>query len=447
MARWSMARRLAANLTIILSVCWLIAVATAAFTVHYEMNEVFDSVLQEAAQQILPDIIARQGTTLLETPASDPIVMPAVPHDEYITYQVLAADGRLLLRSHQAPTRPYTLPIRPGFSSPGSGRVYTEPSVDGRLFIQIAEPAEHRAEAIRGAVLWLILPLTALVPIIFFLVPWTVRRGLRPLLALQTEIRQRNRTNMTEIAPGQMPQELQPILADVNLLLRRLALAIDSERNFATNSAHELRTPLASALANAQLLINQFDPGDPRAVRATALADQLHRLGQYVTKLLELAQADAGVALQRQAVDLLPVLHLVLDEFAHQPGVANRLQLHAEGRHDFVVHAHVDAAAIALRNLVENAIVHGAAGAPIDITLEEDGCVTVTNEAPVIPPDRLAKLVNRYQRLSPSAPGSGLGLAIVRAIMEQSGGALILRSPAPGRAGGFSATLQFPRSA
>jgi two-component system, OmpR family, sensor kinase len=447
MAAWSMAGRLAGKLTLLLILAWLLAVATAALTVRYEMNEVFDGVLQETAQEILPDIIERQGATLLDPATPTPIVMPAVPHDEYITYQVLGADGRLLLRSHQAPTEPYVLPIRQGFSSPGGGRVYTEPSVDGRLAIQIAEPRDHRSEAIRSAVVWLILPLTALVPITAWLVPWSVRRGLRPLLALQAEIRQRNRSNLAEIAPTAMPLELQPILADVNLLLHRLGRALESERSFATNSAHELRTPIASALANAQLLMAQLAPGDPRAGYATALASQLRRLGRHVTKLLELARADAGVALTRQPVDLLPVLHLVLEEFAHQPGMAARLRLQRAGLEEFVVYAHVDAAAIALRNLLENAIVHGAPDGPIDITFGPDASLTVTNQSPIVPPEQLSRLTERFHRRPSTHQGCGLGLAIVRAIMEQSGGALILRSPVPGRADGFAATLQFPRAA
>jgi two-component system OmpR family sensor kinase len=445
MAAVSMAGRLTRNLTLVLSLCWLVAVTAAAMSVRYEMNEVFDSVLMEAAQQLLPDIIASQGEALLAADdAAPPVVLPAVPHDEYVTYQVLTAAGRLRLRSHQAPEQPYALPLRAGFSSPGGGRVYTEPSVDGRLVIQIAEPPDHRRHAIRGAVTWLVLPLSALVPLTILLVHWTVRRGLGPLRGLAQAIAQRDRSNMAAIPGSGLPRELQPILADVNQLLHRLALALDHERQFATNTAHELRSPMAAALAHAQLLVGKLAAQDTLRPHAKAIADQLRRLSRQVARLLELGRAEAGVALRRAPVDILPVLELVLDELGHQAGLADRLRLDVGGLESFVVETDADAAAIVLRNLVENALLHGASAGPIDVRLSGDGSVSVANEGPLLPAEALCRLTDRFHRQPGSGPGSGLGLAIVQSVMTQCGGSLELHSPARGRAQGFEAVLRFP---
>ena len=102
----------------------------------------------------------------------------------------------------------------------------------------------------------------------------------------------------------------------------------------------------------------------------------------------------------------------------------------------------LDAFAIAWRNLVDNALLHGTADAPIDIQVAPDG-ITIANDCEPLSPEQLAKLGQHFERLSTSTEGFGLGLAIARAIIEQSGGRLELASPIPGRSRGFAARLAF----
>ncbi len=440
---WTLAGRLTRSLTIGLSLCWLLGAVLASLMVRYELNEVFDSVLQETAQHLLPEILGKQAA-VLEGPVGPeaPDTLPAVPHDEYITYQVLSATGQLRLRSHAAPTMPYLLPVSPGFAWDAAGRrIYTELSVDGRFAIQIAEPAGHRQEAVWGAILLLLLPLAGLLPVAVWLIHRNVRHGLAPVTQLQREVATRGGGNLAPLPVSRLPEELALLVTDLNQLLARLSQALESERSFARNSAHELRTPIASALVQTQLLATHLGEATPMGERAVAIAAELRRMGRLAERLLQLSRAEAGVAVSEEVVDLLPLLRLLVDDFSSEGG---RIEVETGGLASFPVRADVDALGIALRNLLENALRHGDPSAPVRITLGPGRSLSLSNDAAPIPPEALARLKQPFQRLGQSAGGTGLGLAIVERIMRQAGGGLTLHAPAPGKASGFEAVLSFP---
>jgi two-component system OmpR family sensor kinase len=103
-----------------------------------------------------------------------------------------------------------------------------------------------------------------------------------------------------------------------------------------------------------------------------------------------------------------------------------------------------DAFGILCRNLLENALRHGAETAAVGVTLTGDGQLIVSNDGPVLPRDTLDRLTARFERASDSTDGSGLGLAIVVAIADRIGSQLILESPRPGSSSGFQASLRLP---
>jgi two-component system OmpR family sensor kinase len=452
--RWlapgSMAGRLALLLAAGLVGMWLLAAFTAAVVVRRELNEVFDSVLQETAQRLLANVLRNDGARLAALgPQDAPILEPAVPHEEYITYRVFSAAGQLLLRSHGASAEAPVPPPAPGFAARGRRHSYTEPSVDGRYLLTIEEPDDHRGHAIRATLGELLAPLAGLVLAALLLIPRVVRRGFVPMSRLKAEIRRRGGSNLAPIGDLALPAELRPMRDDMNLLLRRLRQALEAERRFTANAAHELRTPLAGALGQGQLLLARLPPGDPARAQAEAMIDGLRRLTRRVEKLLQMARAEAGVALRLEPIDLLVPLHLVVEEVAGRPGVGDRLRLDDGGLDHMIVMGDLDALAIVLRNLIENAVLHGAPDQPIDVGVTAEGRVRVTNGGPAVPPDHLATLAQRFvsHDAGGSGSGTGLGLSIVQAIVEQVGGRLSLQSPASGRDDGFQATLWLPLAA
>ena len=118
-----------------------------------------------------------------------------------------------------------------------------------------------------------------------------VRRSLAPLETLRSEIGARGGGNLTPMAIANLPIELETIGGSVNRLFERLRAALDAERAFASNSAHELRTPIAGALAQTQRLIAEL-PDGPLKRRAHGIEASLSALGHLAEKLLQLARAE-----------------------------------------------------------------------------------------------------------------------------------------------------------
>ena len=160
---------------------------------------------------------------------------------------------------------------------------------------------------------------------------------------------------------------------------------------------------------------------------------------------MHLARADAGVATAQTETDLAPALHLVVEDLSRLPLAEGRLALTLPPDGVFTAAIDPNSFAILVRNLVENAVLHGTASRPVSIVADADGTLTVANDGACLPPDQLAKLTKRFHRAEPAGSGTGLGLAMVDKIARQTGATLTLSSPVPGRPDGFQASVRFPR--
>ena len=448
--RWSISRRLISGLTAAITLMWLVAAGVAAAIINHEVNEVFDSALQETAQRLVPLVVDGFGSEDDDDHEDDDheeearVVMENVEfaeHEEYLVYQVRDAAGHVLLRSHDAPAEGFPVALERGHAEVDDWRFFTERYPPANLYVQVGEPLSHRREAVYESLAGLAAPLGLLIPLAGFVIFWTVRRSLAPVTAVRAALDARGGSDLSPLPYEAMPEELAPIIEDVNRLLARLDKVLESERAFAANSAHELRTPVAAALAQTQRLGAELR-GTPQEARSGQIAATLHRLGDLVEKLLQLARAEAGIALSRDPVDVMPALRLVVEEFTRRGDIGRRLRFDDGGRSRLVARIDIDAFAIVLRNLIDNGLHHGREGGPVVLFLDEDGALHVVNGGPVVPPERLATLTRRFERGAAEAPGAGLGLAIVETILGQSGGKLELISPARGRSDGFEAVLR-----
>jgi two-component system OmpR family sensor kinase len=229
--------------------------------------------------------------------------------------------------------------------------------------------------------------------------------------------------------------------ATLNDLLQRLGAAFEAERSFAANAAHELRTPLAGAIAQAQRL--QSETRDPVAkARASEIEATLKRLTRLSERLMQLARAEGSRLLVDRPADLRPVARILTEEFSRVAG-KGRISL-ALPEQPVMSNLDPDAFAIVFRNLVENALRHGAKDETVDVSLTEQGKLTVSNAGHVVPMEEMARLTNRFERAGKSAEGSGLGLSIVAAIAERIGAKLVLRSPRAGQISGMEVVLTLP---
>ena len=435
--RFSLKRRLVLGLGVTVSLFWLAALTSAGLIVRHEINEVFDSALQEVVQRVLPlaysDILAREADDAIEQRLPD-----ASEHEEYITYIVRDRSGRVLLQSHDAETSRFPADLPAGFSSRNGERYYTESAVSGTLIVSAMEMSGHRAGALRKTMLAMAWPLLLLLPIIMATTFWLVSRAVRPVAALGQSIARRGEGDLAPVDPSRLPDEVMPVGVAVNALLDRLKRALATERNFTANAAHELRTPVAGALAQTQRLLTELGEGVTRQ-KAVAVETALRRLTRLTEKLLQLAKAEGGALRSDDLQDLCPVLRLVLADFPDTERLATSLP-----DHPVVSTIDIDVFAIAVRNLVENALKYGDSSSPVHVRLHETGVVSIANKGPILSAEDFERLCQRFQRGRSTEDGAGLGLAIVEVIANGLGGSLTVISPISGADDGVEIRFAFP---
>ena len=453
---WSLQTRLALAVGTAVTVLWLLAALITAHQLSQRMNDVFDDGLQTTAQRILPlalhDLRGRGvestqdlGRGLipgLEPRDVDDEVGPLPENDESVRYVVRAANGTVLLKSLGAEEAGLPEFSAPGFQEVGGLRVYQQAVADGRVTITVAEPLADRAALAQSMMIEMSLPLLLVIPLSLLAIALAVQRGFAPLRALERAIRRRGAQDLTPVNVPGLPRELEPFAAEVNELIARLKDAFEAERSFAANAAHELRTPVAGAIAQAQRL--KAETADPNAARrAGEIEAVLKRLMRMSEKLMQLARAEGGRMRQTDATDMRVVLRIIAQDF-QRAGEAGRLSLHLP---DQAVPSVIepDAFGILSRNLIENALRHGTPDGPVQVDLSPNAVLTVSNEGPALPPEMLARLSHRFQKGQPDTDGAGLGLAIATAIAERAGAEFSLVSPIPGRDSGVSARIALPR--
>ncbi|WP_235938083.1 ATP-binding protein [Endobacterium cereale] len=452
----SMTRRLIFSITAMMALLWLLAVGLGLVVMEEEYAEMFDGTLQDTAERLVPLVVddlehrGMLGGPLGALGDNRPSAAPqqlqtgnSSGDREYLIYQVRDAAGRVLIRSHDAPEPAFETPLKPGFWKNATYQFYTATDDKAQVFIQVADAFENREEALREGAIALFLPLALLIPVSGMAIWLVVRRAVQPVGELRRQIETKDGGNMEPIDAAILPRELQPIATSVNLLMTRLRTALDAEREFTSNSAHELRTPIAGALAQTQMLISELKEPANRH-RAGQIESSLSSLSHLAEKLLQLSRAEAGIGIAEKPVDLTLVLDMVLTDFRRGMNDPQRLILHRAKGAKLSGPFSEDAFAIVLRNLIENALVHGKPGTPVDVFLDDGGPVRIVNDAAVMTAAELAAIRKRFSRGKTEAAGSGLGLSIVERLLGQMGGKLILFSRASGRTGGFEARVELP---
>jgi len=435
-----LADRLARTLMLWVGGVWLGCVVGATWYVDREINHNFDNEMIESAHRMV-DIAVHDLDQASTGGKLDPDGLPMLAKepiidDDPVIFQLVDAGSQMLMRSREAPATLFAVPLHTGFAETGPWRVYTVTHPKRPLYLHLADPLAERRQARNGALLGLFIPLLAVLPLLALMLRRIARRELRVVQELEGEIGRRSGSDLSRIALDNLPAELQSVGEHVNRLLGRLERALDTERSLAANAAHELRTPLAAVRLRLQTALDQ---GLSRTDVQAAL-DALATFGHRADKLLQLSRAESSDVFARQSVDLVQLGATVAEEFWSAEAARRRLDL--EIAEDGVVPARgdVDSLAIALRNLVENALRYGGdARVAIEVVAP---CVLVgRDDGPGVPAATLETLRHRHVRHTRDAAGYGLGLSIAGTIVDKHDGRLELSSPPPGRDHGFEARI------
>ncbi|MGE4330556.1 sensor histidine kinase [Diaphorobacter sp.] len=439
----TLAGRLTRSLILWVGGVWLVCLLGVVWFTDREINHNFDDELAEVSHRMFDialnhvDSAAPQG----QAPGDiqGPLILPSPGSfaDADVLYQIVAPDTRVLARSAKARAEQFDVPLAPGFENTHAWRVYTLRHPTRALFLQVADPLHERREAVNRTLFGLGSVMAAILPLLALLLRRIARRELRVLDRLMHEISLRDGQQLNAIALPGLPRELRRLEDHVNRLLERLSGALDVERALAANAAHELRTPLTAARLRLQTALEH---GLSR-VDVQAAIDALQTLSRRTEKLLQLSRAESSAPYTREPVDLALLANTVAQEFWQDERASERLDLVLahEGPAPVAL-GDFDALAIALRNLVENALNY-ASDSPVELIVGPGCEVAVRDHGPGVSGDRLQTLQQRHVRQSADQAGYGLGLSIVATIAAKHGTRLQLTSPLPGQSGGFEARL------
>ncbi|MBD3848588.1 two-component sensor histidine kinase [Bosea sp. SSUT16] len=444
----SIQARLAFAIGLSVTVLWLAAAAVTARRVGQEMEQVFNDGLKTTAERILP--IARRDLRegrLRREPSiagnegdSPTLIGRAARYGQDLTFVVRDREGRILLASDGVDASVFPPFTQPGFRCTKTHKIYADATRDGNLTIDVAEPLSHRRGMSHTMLAGLALPLIIVTPLSLLAIAVAVRRSLRPVRGLQQGLARRGARDLSPLPDANLPSELAPISAGVNQLLGRLTDAFEAERSFAANAAHELRTPVAGAIAQAQRI--RFETREERTgQRATEIETTLKRLMRMSEKLMQLARAEGGRLQLDDPSDLRTVLRLIVDDFVRAGERRITLVLTEVSVLSML---DPDIVGILGRNLIENALRHGAQDGAVDISLRPDGLLCISNEGAAVPADALDRLMRRFERGAGKIDGNGLGLAIVKTIADRSGATLSVTSPLPESSTGVRVTVKLP---
>jgi len=239
-----------------------------------------------------------------------------------------------------------------------------------------------------------------------------------------------------------LPTELQAVGKDVNLLLQRLTRALKRVHITATfNAPHELRRPLTTARLRLQTALEH---GLHRADIEDAV-QALLALRQRTEKLLQLSRVEADAPKGCLPIDLEQLAETVVQEFTREAAHVDRLRLLYIGPVSHAALGDVDMLAIALCNLVENALRY-AGESMIDIVIGPGAQLAVRDSGPGVSADKLHTLQQCHVQQSAERTDYGLGLSIVASVARRGNVQLILCSPPKGQASGFEARLLLPQA-
>jgi two-component system OmpR family sensor kinase len=416
----------------------ILVVAFGAAVLSYlgalaEANALQDDTLRQVGALIAQRPGSMQALTT-DAQGADPesrLVVQQLPGGEARAATLpLPADLADGLQSVQAQGKRYRVLVR---ALPGGSR------------IAIAQQAELRDEIARDSALRSLIPLFMLAPALLLIVGRLVRQMLAPVVGLSQEVDARSQHELHALSTEGVPAEVRPFISAVNRLLKRVAEAMESQRRFIADAAHELRSPMTALSLQAERLDAADMPNEARE-RLRTLRLGIERGRHLLDQLLGMARARGDPREPASPVAMDRVCRRVVEDLlplAQAKGIDLGM---VEGPRLDVRGHESDLVAI-VRNLVDNAIRYTPAGGHVDLVIAREGeraRLRVEDNGPGIPQHERARVSDPFYRIPGTGQiGSGLGLSIVKTIVDRLGGDLEL-GESRGSGQGLSVTVILP---
>ncbi|HEX7053484.1 MAG TPA: ATP-binding protein [Burkholderiales bacterium] len=408
----SIRRKLLVALLSALLVTGLGASGATWFAVRKEANDLFDYHLEQMALSLRDQPLSLAGGWEL---------FPQFGHDFAI--QVWDPGGMLVYLSGAGVVLPKS---RAGYATVTvdgqDWRVFT--LADASRSIQVAAPITVRSGRATAMALRILVPVLATIPLYGLLIWLIVGDGLRPLVQIAGAIRRRAPSSLDPLPSRGLPEEVAPMVSELNALLGRLREAIERQKRFTADAAHELRSPLTALQVQLDTLARARSAEESRAALESLRAG-MRRAARLVEQMLTIARLDPEAASEPFGEVELGALASGVAAELEPLAEAKKLELRLERMDAVRLRGQPQALYTLVRNLVDNAIRYTPPSGRVlvQVRAEDDGVVLqVDDTGPGIPAEERTRVFDRFHRLPGSnAEGSGLGLAIVRQVARAHG--------------------------
>ncbi|WP_334168303.1 extracellular solute-binding protein [Achromobacter mucicolens] len=415
-------------------------------------EQAFDRLLAASALTIAGSVQIEDNEVTVEPPVSS---LAMLSGGERVFYEARTSNGRLITGyGDLAPGLPLAQSATPVFTYLSYhdepirvatvGRLVSASQHAGWVTLRVAETLGSR-EALAGEILGRsVLPLVVVSLVALGLLWFGAQRAFAPLAVVERELRRRAPDDLEPLVKP-VPREVRRLIEALNGFMQRLSGAMDTLNTLVADAAHQVRTPLASLRAQAEVALDETDPQ-----RLHARLERIHLNATHASQLINQLLMDATIThrLGKGARAMVGVAETVNETRRRiGPLEAQRLRIAIAPE---VRRARIAGDRIALRemlrNLVDNALRYAPDG-PVDIQATPVAgyrvALTVSDRGPGVADDEKESVQQRFSRgrAGETLPGSGLGLAIVRSVAVAHGGSLWLLDR-PG--GGLTARVVLP---
>ena len=396
----------------------VVASVATYYSTRMEFSALFDAQLKHSALEL-----AESGR--LDVSA---VTLIGQAPEQQLTLQVYdAVENRLYINPH---ARPLTIAETPGFSefTDDSGQVWRQfAAAVGTRIVQAAQPLAVRKRLAASAALRILQPLLILIAFLAIAIWFVIVQVLQPLNKTARAVALRSPTSLSPLDTQGLPYELKSLVDAINRLMHRLGDSLSAQQRFASDAAHELRTPLAGIKLQAQLLTRAKTEED-RAKYGARLQQGVTRATRLVEQLLTIARLDPDAS--KKPLAQVPLADIVRSVAEDLSPIAETKHIALTAKAPPVVTALglPDALRLMIANLTDNALRYTPENGRIEIGLSQDAgdaLITITDNGPGIAPEERERVFERFYRaLGTKVTGTGLGLAIVQRIVAIHGASI-----------------------
>lgn len=417
------------------------------FDAHEEIDELFDAQMSQAAQTLLlfaetnPSFFENNTTKQVEKEALQKLKMEVYhKYQSALYFQIWNAKNQLILVSENAPIdKPLT--NKNSFSilddENGHWRLYTQWNAAKTLQVQIKENHTIRDNLIIKILSRLFFPALASLPFLAFFVWFFIKKATYILDHIAYQVQQRKPTQLTPLEITIAPKEIKPLIEAINNLFLRVEVAINKEREFTANAAHELRTPLAVLKTQIQVLQNNINNAESteKILQVNKIEQGINRSIHLVEQMLILSRLENNtnyiinkkINLENVITDVCAELADLIfsDDFDFYLNITENQKFEVIGEEEWIK--------ILLRNLLKNAMNYTPKGGKIIVSLEISKVrnnkfdLTISDSGIGISNKEKLQVFNRFYQVNnivsdevnaTKIKGCGLGLAIVKNIAD-----------------------------